>query len=603
MKKLIIAALAFFAQCSPQPAWAFKVGGMTWVTGDGTASQCMKTDGAAHLGWTSVLTPTSPVDAANITGTLPIAHGGTNGTTQSGAFNNLSPMTTLGDIIYGGTSGTGTRLAGTIASSRRYFTQTGTGAVSAAPSWNTIASSDLPSITLTGDVTGSSTGGSIATTVAAIAGTTVSGVTGTGTTVVFSASPTLTGTAVVASLGASTNISSPAFTSSSSNTAAAGVLRLATANTIRWRNNANSADVALAKDTSDQLSWAGTSFLSSAGVLLAAGSPAYTGDVTKPSGSLTTTVAAIGGVAVGTPTGTTNAVFSNSPTLVTPALGTPTALVGTNISGTGASFTAGNVSTNHNMTGPITGTGNVTSITAQTGTGTTFAMSAGPTFSGTLASAAITASGIITGNASTNFFGTTADSGSAKTTVTIQGSTTAYNNAAGLVVNAGASSSNFNSVFGNAANNANFLVIDGGGGITMPQVTTGTNADFMCLTAGLKVTLQSSACTISSKRFKENIKYLEGKTGLDVILALRPVEFNMKKGETPNPDNNYARKQVGLIAEDVAAVEPKLAIYEQDGKTPKSYRQESVIAELVLAVQKQQAEIEDLKTKLAHISN
>ncbi len=40
-------------------------------------------------------------------------------------------------------------------------------------------------------------------------------------------------------------------------------------------------------------------------------------------------------------TGTVLAVFSNSPTLVTPALGTPSALVGTNISGTGASFTAG----------------------------------------------------------------------------------------------------------------------------------------------------------------------------------------------------------------------------------------------------------------------
>ena len=40
-------------------------------------------------------------------------------------------------------------------------------------------------------------------------------------------------------------------------------------------------------------------------------------------------------------TGTGLAVFSTSPTLVTPALGTPSALVGTNISGTGASFTAG----------------------------------------------------------------------------------------------------------------------------------------------------------------------------------------------------------------------------------------------------------------------
>jgi hypothetical protein len=49
-----------------------------------------------------------------------------------------------------------------------------------------------------------------------------------------------------------------------------------------------------------------------------------TGDVTS-SGSNATTVAAIAGVAVGTPTGNTNVVFSNGPTLVTPTLGAASA--------------------------------------------------------------------------------------------------------------------------------------------------------------------------------------------------------------------------------------------------------------------------------------
>jgi hypothetical protein len=44
------------------------------------------------------------------TGTLPLAKGGTGETTKAAAFDALSPMTTAGDIIYGGTSGTGTRL-------------------------------------------------------------------------------------------------------------------------------------------------------------------------------------------------------------------------------------------------------------------------------------------------------------------------------------------------------------------------------------------------------------------------------------------------------------------------------------------------------------
>ena len=69
-----------------------------------------------------------------------------------------------------------------------------------------------------------------------------------------------------------------------------------------------------------------------------------------------------GGTGVTTSTGTTNVVLSNSPTLVTPALGTPSALVGTNITGTASGLTAGNVTTNANLTGPITSVGNATTI-------------------------------------------------------------------------------------------------------------------------------------------------------------------------------------------------------------------------------------------------
>lgn len=61
-------------------------------------------------------------------------------------------------------------------------------------------------------------------------------------------------------------------------------------------------------------------------------------------------------------------------------LGTPSAGVMTNVTGTAAGLTAGNVTTNANLTGPITSVGNATSIAAQTGTGTTFAMDTSPTF-------------------------------------------------------------------------------------------------------------------------------------------------------------------------------------------------------------------------------
>jgi hypothetical protein len=82
-------------------------------------------------------------------------------------------------------------------------------------------------------------------------------------------------------------------------------------------------------------------------------------------------------VASQTGTGSTF-VMSTSPTLVTPNIGTPSALVATNATGTASGLTAGNVTTNANLTGPITSTGNATSIASQTGSGSTFVMSNGP---------------------------------------------------------------------------------------------------------------------------------------------------------------------------------------------------------------------------------
>lgn len=91
------------------------------------------------------------------------------------------------------------------------------------------------------------------------------------------------------------------------------------------------------------------------------------------------TVAKIQTTTVSGTTGSGNVVFSTSPTLVTPALGTPSALVGTNITGTAAGLTAGTVTTNANLTGPITSTGNATAVASQTGTGSTFVMNTSPT--------------------------------------------------------------------------------------------------------------------------------------------------------------------------------------------------------------------------------
>ena len=72
-----------------------------------------------------------------------IAYGGTGQTTAAAAFNALSPITTLGDIVYGSGTNAATRLAGNTTATKNFLSQTGTGSVSAAPSWSTVSKSDV----------------------------------------------------------------------------------------------------------------------------------------------------------------------------------------------------------------------------------------------------------------------------------------------------------------------------------------------------------------------------------------------------------------------------------------------------------------------------
>jgi hypothetical protein len=74
--------------------------------------------------------------------TVGIAKGGTGQTTATLGFNALDPLTTLGDVLYhNGTDSV--RLAGNITTTLKTLCQTGGGAVSAAPTWCQLASTNL----------------------------------------------------------------------------------------------------------------------------------------------------------------------------------------------------------------------------------------------------------------------------------------------------------------------------------------------------------------------------------------------------------------------------------------------------------------------------
>jgi len=109
---------------------------------------------ATALGFTPIsltsLSATTPLQYNNTTGVFSILQ---SSTTQSGFLSNTdwntfngkltSPMSAIGDLIYGGASGVATRLAGNITTTKQFLSQTGGGAASAAPVWSAVVKADV----------------------------------------------------------------------------------------------------------------------------------------------------------------------------------------------------------------------------------------------------------------------------------------------------------------------------------------------------------------------------------------------------------------------------------------------------------------------------
>jgi hypothetical protein len=121
--------------------------------------------------------------------------------------------------------------------------------------------------------------------------------------------------------------------------------------------------------------------------------------------------------------------------------------------------------------------------------------------------------------------------------------------------------------------------------------TTGT----VCWTTGANnLTVDTTTtCLASDGRLKKNVDPLD--VGLNEVMKLKPVSYELKS------DPTHIGRQVGLIAQDVIKVDPRLASVYQSGPdegTPSGVRYEQMVALLVKAIQEQQQEIDQLKREI-----
>jgi trimeric autotransporter adhesin len=114
--------------------------------------------------------------------------------------------------------------------------------------------------------------------------------------------------------------------------------------------------------------------------------------------------------------------------------------------------------------------------------------------------------------------------------------------------------------------------------------------------AGLAVFVNSDnklGTIMSSRRFKENIKPMDKAS--EAILALQPVTFRYKKDFDPTEI-----AQFGLVAEDVARVNPDLVVRDKEGK-PYSVRYDQVNAMLLNEFLKEHHKVEEQGATIARL--
>jgi hypothetical protein len=259
------------------------------------------------------------------------------------------------------------------------------------------------------------------------------------------------------------------------------------------------------------------------------------------------TIASIGGVSVGTPTGTGNVVYSASPTLSGTVAGT---------------YTLGGTPTIANLQSL-----NTVAVTGTTGTGNVVFSNA-PTFQGTTTVNVLSAQRV-------------------SVIANVAPSVGIYLPNANQL---GFATGGVEAGFFDSTQGFNLIAQMKAPALTQTSVAqTGT----LCWTTGTgAITVDTTvACLASSARFKMDDRPLD--IGLEAVLRMRPVSYDLK----PEFNPAHLGRQVGLMAEEVGAIDERLIGRDGDGEI-KGVRYMQLTAVLVRAIQDQQREIDALKRAL-----
>jgi hypothetical protein len=153
---------------------------------------------------------------------------------------------------------------------------------------------------------------------------------------------------------------------------------------------------------------------------------------------------------------------------------------------------------------------------------------------------------------------------------------------------------------GTAAETATTQILLGDNTVALPNIASSSAAQTgsVCFGTSGNITYDTTTtCLLSDGRLKRNIEPLD--VGISEIMQLKPVSYDLKSEANPTG----LGRQVGLIAQDVMKIDPRLAAVYQSGPdkdTPSGVRYEQMVALLVKGMQEQQHEIDDLKRQLKH---